>query len=157
MKLWKPVLLSFGMVCITACKSKSASADAENLPKDISQKPDWYLYVNKNISDESYETKLNEIKSNIEAKIEAQICDDASKWSFKGMGAKPCGGYTSYIAYPLEQESSIKRQIDLYNSLFKTYSEKKGLISDCVVTPEPISIRCEDGKAVLDYSESEEN
>ena len=136
-----------------SCASKNP-ATADNLPKDISEKPgrdSAEIADGKDLV--KYET-LTELQSEIDSLINSETCEDANDWKFSPFGAKPCGGAASYVAYPIDLESEILPKIEQYNTLNDLYNKQQGLMSDCAVVTPPTGIRCENGTAVLVYDNS---
>lgn len=128
---------------ITACKT--APPDPETLPKDISERP---------ADDESRkydQAQLDLLKSAIDAEIAKEKCTDAKEWAFVPIGAKACGGPYSYIAYPKKSEASILAKLENFKNRMIAHNKKYNLTSDCMLPAEPVSIRCQAGKAVLVY------
>lgn len=161
MKIFLTALLSISL--LFSCTNRS-SAEAEHLPKDVSLKPE----LPKKAADSAQAGKkeqdtvvtsgnLTALRQEIENIISKVSCDDASKWRMSPFGAKPCGGPSSYIAYPKTLEAQLLPLIREYNQKNGLYNKQKGLMSDCAVVPAPASIVCEDGKAVLKNSQSDEN
>lgn len=136
------IILIFSIVLISliSCKSK---INPETLPKDIALKK----VLNKNYPEDS--ATLKNLQKEIVNSIAAKTCDDASKWKISPMGSKPCGGPTSYIAYPKEMEEEILPKIKTYSIQEAGFNEKYGIVSDCVMEPEPSGILCENGKTVF--------
>jgi len=102
--------------------------------------------------DELTRDSLNEQLKEILAMAESVPCEDSADWRMVGLGAKPCGGPSSFIAYSqaINTETFLEL-VEQYNSDFKTLNEREGLISDCVVVMQPNDIICENGRAVLVY------
>ena len=112
----------------------------ETLPKDIALKPD-----NNYVQQEDYK-KLSVMIQEIEAEIAKETCTDASEWRISPIGSKPCGGPSSYIAYPIKIENEILPKIKNVTQMQSAFNQKYGIISDCAVVPAPSGIRCENGK-----------
>lgn len=129
---------------ITSCKS-SQSGDPATFPKDIAERP----------ADEDSrrydEAALDKIKLDIESDISKEKCTRNADWTFAPMGAKACGGPSSYIAYPKKIESSILPKIEEYSNKMREFNKKYSISSDCMMAQEPTSVRCENGKGVLVY------
>lgn len=145
------LLLTFAL----SCKTKTATD--ENLPKDISQKPERTPVADSviaEIPEQEFPTKvslleMNRLDTEIKDLIQSKTCDDASKWRISPYGSKPCGGPSSYVAYPKELESEIIPKITTYNAMASKYNQENGLLSDCALVPPPAGIICKEGKAVL--------
>lgn len=133
------------IVMITAHSCKSSSGDSSTLPKDISERP-----PDEN-SQKYDEAALERLKSEIEKEISKERCTKYTDWTFSPIGAKPCGGATGYMAYPKKIEQSILSKIENYNEKMIDYNKKYDVTSDCMMPPEPTSVRCENGKGILVY------
>lgn len=84
---------------------------------------------------------------------ESATCEDSSEWRFAGIGAKPCGGPTGYIAYATRIDTvDFLRRLETYNEAVRAKNELEGLISDCALEPVPIGVQCKDGMPILIYS-----
>lgn len=79
-------------------------------------------------------------------------CDQASEWKFTGIGAKACGGYTSYIAYSskIDTIDFLKKAKD-YTEAMAVYNKKWDIMSDCALVLPPNHVICENGKPKLVY------
>ena len=98
------------------------------------------------ISQSDLENQFQEIK----ALAESEACVDISDWRLVGIGAKACGGPSSYLAYSINIDTeAFLDLVEDYNANVRAYNEKEGLISDCMVVSPPSSIRCENGKVVF--------
>lgn len=158
-----PFALIFVLFLGFSCKTKTVMD--ENLPKDISQKPERVPITKtdsiitdipeKEISTKVSLLELNRLDSEIKDVIQSKTCDDASKWRISPYGSKPCGGPSSYLAYPKELENQIIPKITEYNAMSSRYNQENGLLSDCALVPPPSGISCENGKAVLTLAKTE--
>lgn len=143
MNLIKIISVCLFSVMITACKTVAPAS--ETLPKDISERP---------ADDESKkydQAQLDILKSAIDSEIAKEKCTDAKEWAFAPIGAKACGGPYSYIAYPKKNKESILAKLENFKNMMIAHNKKYNLSSDCMLPAEPVSIRCEAGKAVLVY------
>ena len=136
------LIIAIAVLSLSSCKSKKA-VDPETLPKDISQKPD------NNISQQSDREKLSVLIKEIETQINTETCTDAADWRFSPIGSKPCGGPSSYIAYPIKMEDEILPKIKKFTEMQSVFNKKFNLVSDCMMVQPPSGIQCVDGKAVL--------
>ena len=143
-------ILALAALSLASCKSKKA-VDTETLPKDISLKPE------NNLSQQDDREDLTRIIREIDALIATEPCTDSSEWKFAAIGAKPCGGPSSYIAYPLKLEDEILPLIEHFTAMQTAFNKKYNLMSDCAMVMPPNGIRCEDGKAILVSGNSEES
>lgn len=131
------------VLTLTACSTNKGVVDEETLPKDISQKP------HNNSTQEDDRLKMQKLIAEIDSLIATETCSDPTEWKFTAIGAKPCGGASSYIAYPKTLESEVVPKITSFTTMQSVFNTKYGLMSDCAVVPEPTSIRCENGRAAL--------
>lgn len=132
-----------------SCKAKKADKEPETLPKDIALKPD------NNYSQQLDRERLAVLVKEIDSLAGSEICTDASEWRSSPIGAKPCGGPSSYIAYPIKMEDEILAKIKEFTAQQDAFNKKYQLMSDCAMVPPPAGIRCENGKAVLVKSDVE--
>ncbi|MGV8915483.1 MAG: hypothetical protein ACOH1X_08540 [Kaistella sp.] len=138
-------ILIFGIaiLTLTSCGSKKA-ANSETLPKDIALKPDNIL------SQQQDKERLSIAIKEIDSLISRQTCTDSNDWNFAAIGAKPCGGPSSYIAYPKKTEAEILPKIERFTAMQSAFNTKYKLMSDCMLVQPPSGIRCKNGKAVLE-------
>ena len=137
------LLTAIAIVTISACTAKKPVEDPETLPKNIVLKPEH---------GESAEQEREELRMMIRAienRIAGYPCSDPAEWKYSPIGAKPCGGPSSYIAYPIAIEYEIISQINAFSAKQAAFNKKHGLMSDCAIVPPPSGITCKDGKAVL--------
>lgn len=79
-------------------------------------------------------------------------CTDYEDWKFTPYGQKACGGPVGYIAYHQKiDESAFLSKVKFYTNQQDLYNTKWGIISDCSIPPEPVSIRCEGGAPAFIY------
>lgn len=135
-------VIAIALLSLGSCKSKKL-IDPETLPKDAALKPD------NNMIQQADREKLSALVKEIETLASAEICTNASDWSYVAIGSKPCGGPSSYIAYPKKLETEILQKITHFTQLQSAYNTKYGLMSDCMMVQPPSGIQCVDGKAVL--------
>ena len=84
---------------------------------------------------------------------ESVSCEDNTEWRFAGLGSKPCGGPTGYIAYSIRIDTvDFLGRLRDYNEAVRAKNEREGLISDCAIEPAPFGVQCQDGTAVLIYT-----
>lgn len=135
------LVLIFGLTA-TSCKSANSN-DSSTLPKDISERP-------ADESNQRYEgAALDKIKSAIESEIAKEKCTKNADWTFAPIGSKACGEPAGYIAIPKKMEAAILPKIESYTKKISDYNKKYNITSDCMMAPEPTSVRCENGKGVL--------
>ena len=105
-------------------------------------------------SDDVQADDLQEQLNTLVALSESVDCIDGNDWHFAGIGSKPCGGPTGYIAYSTAIDTAdFLSRLAAYNEAVRAYNESNGLPSDCALVNPPTRIECEDGKAVLVYQE----
>lgn len=136
------LMVAVAVFTLANCKSKEATAKT-TLPKDISLKPDNALG-----QQEDHE-KLSALIKEIEKQTSAETCTDAAAWRISPIGEKPCGGPSSYIAYPISLEDEILPKITNFTQMQSAFNKKYHLVSDCMMVQPPSGIKCEEGKAVL--------
>ncbi len=79
-------------------------------------------------------------------------CTDASDWNYTPYGSKACGGPQGYIAYSNQIDvPAFLTLVDSYTQAEHFYNIQWGIVSTCDVTPQPMSVSCESGSAVLNY------
>lgn len=82
----------------------------------------------------------------------SQECNNSAEWDFTAIGSKACGGPTGFIAYSLKiNTADFLEKVKNYTNAQKEFNDKWNISSSCEVPPAPISIKCENGKAVLVY------
>lgn len=102
--------------------------------------------------DELSRDSLNEQLNEILAMAESVPCEDSADWRIVGLGAKPCGGPSSFIAYSVAiNTETFLELVEQYNSDSKAFNEREGLISDCAIVLQPNGVICENGSAILVY------
>ena len=139
------ISLAVVVISLSAISCKTAQGDSSTLPKDISERPT-------NESSQRYdEAQLDKLKASIESLIDEEKCTNASEWTFSPLGSKACGGPVTYIAYPKKLENTILPLIGEYTASMSEYNKKYNITSDCMMTAEPRSIKCQNGKAELIY------
>ncbi|GGI22005.1 hypothetical protein [Pedobacter mendelii] len=86
-------------------------------------------------------------------KMSDQIsCDNAADWRIVPIGAKGCGGASSFIAYSAKIDTALFLQkVEQYTQKEKAFNEKWKLYSDCALILAPKRIECADGKPKLVY------
>ncbi len=147
-----------GIFTLQSCFSKPP-VDPSTLPKDISTMPipeKDSVNANHPIVKDSTDTKaleenIRDLRKEIIQLSESKICENAADWRISPLGAKPCGGPRTYIAYPKDLENVLLPKISKFNAASADYNRKKGLTSDCAIVPIPSGIHCENGKPILDY------
>lgn len=136
-------ILAVSLLMFAACKSKKNVKVDDTLPKHISQKE------SRPVSQTKDREHLESLREEIEKIIASETCTNTDEWRISPFGSKPCGGPSSYIAYPKNHEEELLPKISEYNAQSSAFNQKYGLMSDCAVVPAPSGIRCENGKAVL--------
>lgn len=129
---------------VSSCKTKSAEQNPDTLPKDVSLKPD-----NKHEQQQKDQEQLANLFEAIQSQIDSVECINEADWRISPIGAKPCGGPATYIAYPIIFEDEILPKIQNFSGMQRSFNEKYGLMSDCAMVPAPSGLRCENGEVVL--------
>lgn len=142
-------IISIALLSLASCKAKKSAENADNLPKDISLKPE------NNMSQQQDQQALTALIKKIDAVIATVPCTNPAEWKFSAIGSKPCGGPSSYIAYPVKLEDEIMPQIEKFTAMQSAFNKKYGLMSDCSMVMPPAEILCANGKAVLVSGNSE--
>lgn len=137
------IIIAISIFTLSACSSKKAALDEDTLPKDIALKPD------NNFSQADDQQQMKNLVKQIDSLISTETCTNAADWKFTAIGAKPCGGPSSYIAYPEKLEEEVLSKITRLTSMQSAFNTKYNLTSDCAMVMPPVEIRCENGKAVL--------
>ena len=79
-------------------------------------------------------------------------CNDALNWSFTPYGSKACGGPQGYIEYSNQIDvPAFLTLVETYTQAEHDYNIEWGIISTCDIIPQPTSVSCENGNAVLNY------
>lgn len=126
-----------------ACKSKNTAESTDNLPKDIALKPE------NNLNQQADQQQLSVLIKEIDSMAQRETCDGSANFAYTAIGAKPCGGPSSYIAYPKKIEAEILPKVQKFTEMQSAFNKKYKLMSDCSIVAEPTEIKCQDGKAVL--------
>lgn len=137
------LFVPFLIITVLSCSAKKAEKEPETLPKDIALKPE------NNFNQQIEREKLSGLIKEIDSLVATENCSDPSEWRSSPIGAKPCGGPSSYIAYPIKMEDEILAKIKTFTTMQADFNKKYQLMSDCAVVPPPAGITCEGGKAVL--------
>ncbi len=66
-------------------------------------------------------------------------CDNAGQCRAVGIGAKPCGGPSGYLAWSTKQTDpdALRAAVDAQAAAQKEDAKSRGLMSDCRLIPEP--------------------
>lgn len=143
MKMKNIFIIGIALLSLVSCKTKKSAENTDTLPKDISLKPE------NNMAQQEDRQQLTSLMREIDALIALEPCTNAADWKFTAIGAKPCGGPSSYIAYPTKLEAQILPKIEHFTQMQSAFNKKYNLMSDCAMVMPPSEIRCENGKAVL--------
>lgn len=94
-----------------------------------------------NITNENLAKKYQEILDY----VGSFTCSQSSNCNYIGVGAKPCGGPSSYLAFPSTVNlATLQSMVTEYNNLTIEYNKKNGLFSDCMVVSPPNTLDCVD-------------
>ena len=137
------LLIVSTFLLLSGCTAKKAQENTDNLPKDISLKPE------NNLTQQADQQQLSLLIKEIDSMVQRETCDGSANFAFTAIGAKPCGGPSSYIAYPKKMASEILPKVQKFTEMQSAFNKKYKLMSDCAIVSEPTEIKCEDGKAVL--------
>ena len=137
------LIIAISVLTLVSCSAKKAMIDGETLPKDIALKPE------NNFTQEEEQVQMKTLIKEIDSLISKENCADTADWKFAAIGAKACGGPSSYIAYPLNLEKDILPKITRFTSMQSAFNTKYGLMSDCAIVLPPAEIICQNGKPVL--------
>lgn len=137
------LILAIASLSLFACKSKTTAEITDNLPKDIALKPE------NNLNQQADQQQLSVIIKEIDSMAQRETCDGSANFAYTAIGAKPCGGPSSYIAYPKKIEAEILPKVQKFTEMQSAFNKKYKLMSDCSIVAEPTEIKCQDGKAVL--------
>lgn len=76
-------------------------------------------------------------------------CQDVSDCRSLGIGARPCGGPSSYVAYslPATNEAVLENLAKRYKTLVDASLRESGAMGTCDITPEP-KLRCKAQKCL---------
>lgn len=145
------IIIAIVIFSLTSCKSKKSVDDSENLPKDIALKPE------NNLSQQQDREQLSAMIKQIDSLTQSEICADPADWAFTAIGSKPCGGPSSYIAYPKKLATEILPKVERFTTMQTAFNKKYQMISDCAIVMPPAGIKCEEGKAILMGESSSES
>lgn len=143
MKMKNIFIIGIALLSLVSCKTKKSAENTDTLPKDISLKPE------NNMAQQEDRQQLTSLMREIDAFIALEPCTNPADFKFTAIGAKPCGGPSSYIAYPTKLEAQILPKIEHFTQMQSAFNKKYNLMSDCAMVMPPSEIRCENGKAVL--------
>ncbi|MDX1363411.1 hypothetical protein [Arenibacter latericius] len=103
----------------------------------------------------SDKTELDTMHKEIQKLAKSEDCDDSKQWRFTALGAKPCGGPTSYIAYSAKIDTVLfLSMVKEYNKGMVEYNIENGLVSDCAMVAMPSGVICKENMPVFIYSNS---
>ncbi|WP_316734779.1 hypothetical protein [Pedobacter aquatilis] len=98
------------------------------------------------------EQELSNLRNELQKISDQVACTNASDWRIVPIGAKPCGGASSFIAYSINIDAvEFLKKVEVYNNKQKAFNVKWGMSSDCAVIVGPKSITCENGKPKLNF------
>ena len=84
--------------------------------------------------------------------VYAITCNDTLNWTFTAYGTKACGGPQGYIAYATHMDTvAFLKKIELYTEAEKEFNITWGIISDCGISTQTISVACSNGHPMLTY------
>lgn len=104
------------------------------------------------LSKEEEVLMLQEKFSQIEILSESKNCENSDNWTFTAYGSKACGGPKGFIAYSIEIDTvHFLQLIEQYTEAEDEFNKKWGIISDCSVPLQPLSIVCKNGEPTFEY------
>jgi|GEM_PF-3398131 len=91
----------------------------------------------------------SELQSAIDEEIAQAACTEDTQCKALAMGANPCGGPESYLAYSTlnTNETRLRELAAQYKMIRRTLHSKTGTMGACIVIPEP-TLRCENQQCV---------
>jgi hypothetical protein len=152
MKTLKIVIgIYISMLFLVSC-AKDEVNPTENLMSEITDKSTLQ-------QDREY---LSKLLQEINLLAQNDKCSGSESFRYVGIGAKPCGGPSTYLAYNIDftgtgtkeaKEKIFLAKVEFYNNESQRYLRKHfpDIVSDCAIPPAPKSIVCQDGKPVLIY------
>ena len=125
----KPICIKVAITALVVLGLLSCSSNNERDNEDLEAQFDTLVALSKSMS-----------------------CDNNTEWRFAGIGDKPCGGPTGYIAYSVRMDTvDFLHRLRKYNESVRERNIREGLVSDCALEPAPIGVQCQNGAAVLVY------
>ena len=101
------------------------------------------------LTQEEERAELNTLKSEIEDLANTSVCNETSECKFIGLGSKPCGGPWSYLIYSTSIDTeNLENMVADYNQKELDFNAKWGVVSDCALTQQPSSIKCENNTCI---------
>lgn len=105
---------------------------------------------------------LSKLLKEINLLAQNDKCSGSESFRYVGIGAKPCGGPSTYLAYNINfagagtreaKEKVFLAKVEFYNNESQRYLRKHfpDVASNCAIPPAPKNIECQDGKPVLIY------
>lgn len=135
------LLATFLMGFVMSCTSENISTDCT--PTSV---------ITEKATKDEDNVVLSQLFKEIESLSNSKTCDNAGQWLFTPIGEKACGGPSGYIAYSSQIDvACFLKKVEHYTAQTKKYNAKYGLMSDCLITPSPKSVSCENGKPILVY------
>jgi hypothetical protein len=97
-------------------------------------------------SSEDDTTRLKELSQAVAQQVGSPTCTDRSQCRVMPLGAKPCGGPSSYVVYSTTTADSVRLAVAVqeYTAYQAALNEKLGLVSDCRFLPPP-AVDCRTG------------
>ena len=100
-----------------------------------------------NLTDDELTQEMTRLTMAAQDLIGDAWCNGSDDCRTMGWGAKPCGGPSMYLVYSSTETSTAQLQAiaDRFHDLGAEYNRRKGLISDCALTPRP-DVDCVNGR-----------
>ncbi|MDQ8003167.1 MAG: hypothetical protein REI64_00130 [Pedobacter sp.] len=96
--------------------------------------------------------ELEQLFNQIKGIAESSTCGQNQELKYIAIGAKACGGPTSYLGYSSSiNVSEFENMVAKYTEMQQNYNKKWNVISDCMALAPPKSVTCENGKPKLVY------
>ena len=146
------LIIVLGFFSLYACQTKKNTVNEDDLPKDIREKSDWYLFTT-NFSNEEIEEAKVKLLEEMKNLANSKSCDSIAEWTFSGIGLNECGRAEDFIAYPKDVEKNMKNKISHYNSLVTASFPKTTEKPKCPEVKRPKGIKCEEGKPEFIFDE----
>lgn len=135
------LLATFLISSVMSCTSENISTDCT--PTSV---------ITDKASKDEDNAVLSKLFKEIEDLSKSKTCDNAGQWLITPIGEKSCGGPSGFIAYSSQIDvACFLKKVEHYTAQTKKFNTKHGIISDCLITPSPKSVSCENGKPILVY------
>ncbi len=104
------------------------------------------------LTQEEEQTKLDNMKTEIERLANTSTCGDNITCKFIAFGSKPCGGPWTYLVYSTSIDTNkLEDLVEVYNQYEQDFNINWSIASDCAVTTPPTSVECENNICIAIY------